>query len=492
MSDAIVSTNPATGEHLGSVPVCDAGAVREAVARARRAQQEWAVLPLDERCRRVRRVAERVLARADEIVELLVAETGKPRQEALLHEVVVVADLVHHFARRAPRILRPERVSLHLLKHRRSRLTFPPRGVVGVIAPWNFPLSIPLGQAAMALIAGNGVVIKPSELTPLVGRLVGELHVDAGLPPDLLQIVTGDGETGRALVDSGIDQCIFTGSTATGRRVAAACGERLIPATLELGGKAPAIVCADADLERTTGALVWGAFANAGQACASVERVYAHVSIHDELVERLTAAIGRLRVGPPRERPVDIGPLKRPAQLDVVDGLVRAAVADGARVAAGGERRDPYYPPTLVVGAGQEMAIMRDEIFGPVMPVMAVSSDDEATELANDIDRGLLAYVFTGDADRGRTLASRISAGTVMVNDVLTAFGCPETPWGGVGASGIGRTHSAYGLRDLTAMRHVSSDRIALARDPWWYPYGDRVYRAALALARRLLHLPLR
>jgi succinate-semialdehyde dehydrogenase/glutarate-semialdehyde dehydrogenase len=375
------------------------------------------------------------------------------------------------------------------MKHRRSYLHYAPRGVVGIIAPWNFPFAIPVGQAMMALIAGNAVVLKPSEIAPLVAIKAKELADACGVPPDLFRVVTGRGETGAALVDAGIDYCLFTGSVSTGQQVAAACGERLVPHTLELGGKAPAIVCADADLERAAGAITWGAFANAGQVCASVERVYAHQSVHDELVERVVAKTRALRQGDPARGVVDVGSMTWERQVEVVEELVKAAVAEGARIESGGERvKSPglFYRPTILTNVRQDMAVMRREIFGPVLPIMRVATEAEALELANDSHLGLLAYVFTKDRDKGRRLAERIHAGTVMINDVLHTFACPETPWGGVKRSGVGRTHSILGLRSLCETRHVNYDRIALKRELWWYPYTDKAFRRTLRGMRLL------
>src|SRR5262245_53185412 len=283
----ITSINPATGAPLGEVPDQGPAEVRAAVDAARSAQREWRQLTVEARGRRVLKFAEVLMARCDEVIELLVREGGKTRAEALGMEVIVVADLVRYFAKHAAELLAPDPIPLHLLKHRASYLHFVPRGVVGVIAPWNFPFSIPVGETMMALIAGNGVVLKPSDVTPLIALKARELYLAAELPPDLFQVVTGRGATGAALIDAGIDYCVFTGSVATGKKVGAACGERLIPCTLELGGKAPAVVCADADLERAAQAIAWGGFANSGQVCASVERVYAVDKIHDTLVDKI-------------------------------------------------------------------------------------------------------------------------------------------------------------------------------------------------------------
>lgn len=464
--------------------------VRAAVQRARAAQREWARVPVEARCRRVARFAEILMARADEVIELIVQESGKTRLEALGMEVVLVADLVRYFARHAPELLAPEPIPLHLMKHRASYLHFVPRGVIGIISPWNFPFSIPVGETILSLIAGNGVVLKPSEVTPLIALEAKRLHEAAGLPPDLFQVVTGRGGTGAALIDAGIDYCVFTGSVATGRQVAAACGERLIGCTLELGGKAPAIVCGDADLDRAAQAIVWGGFANSGQVCASVERVYAVGSVHDALVARVVERGRALRQGDASASgDLDVGAMAWEQQLAHVERMVRQAVSEGARVELGGARAPgdgQFFAPTVLSGCTQDMEIMRREVFGPVIPIMRVETEEEAVRLANDSPLGLLAYVFTQDRERGKRIAERLEAGTVMINDVLHTFACPETPWGGVKQSGLGRTHSVLGLRELCQTRHVNYDRVAFGREVWWYPYRDGTYKALLRGARLL------
>ncbi len=480
----ITSINPATGAVLGEVPVMTPAEIHATVASVRRAQVAWATVPLAERCQRVARFAEVLMARAERVIELVVREGGKTRLEALGTEVVLVADLTRYFCKHAPAMLAPEPVPLHLLKHRASYLHFVPRGVVGIIAPWNFPFSIPIGETVMSLVAGNGVVLKPSEVTPLIALEARALYLEAGLPPDLFQVVTGRGAAGAALIDGGIDYCVFTGSVTTGKKVAAACGERLIPCTLELGGKAPAVVCADADLDRAAQAITWGGFANSGQVCASVERVYAVDAVHDALVERIVRLTRELRQGDASAGlDIDVGAMAWDQQVATVERLVQSAVLAGATIAAGGARGPgpgQFFQPTVLTGVRQDMDVMRKEIFGPVIPIMRVADEDEAVRLANDSHLGLLAYVFTRDRERGKRLAERIEAGTVMVNDVLNTYACPETPWGGVKHSGIGRTHSAHGLRDLCQTRHVNHDRLALPREVWWYPYTQGTYKALL------------
>lgn len=486
----ITSINPATGDPLGEVPDQTPPEIRAAVDAARAAQIAWAALPIETRCKRITKFAEVLMARAEEVIDLLVKESGKTRTEALGMEVILVADLVRYFAKHAPAMLAPEPLPLHLMKHRASYLHFVPRGVVGVIAPWNFPFSIPVGEMVMALLAGNAVVVKPSDVAPLIALKAREIYLAAELPPDLFQVITGRGAAGAALIDSGIDYCMFTGSVATGKRVAAACGERLIPCTLELGGKAPAVVCADADLDRAAQAITWGGFANSGQVCASVERVYAVDAIHDALVERIVKLTRELRQGDASNgASVDVGAMAWDHQVSHVERLVSSALLAGAKLEIGGHRtpgQGMFFEPTVLTGCRQDMDVMRKEIFGPVVPIMRVHDEHRAIELANDSQLGLLAYVFTRDRERGKRIAERIAAGTVMINDVLATFGCPETPWGGVKQSGIGRTHSRQGLRDLCETRHVNHDRVALPKEVWWYPYKDGTFNALLRGAKLL------
>jgi succinate-semialdehyde dehydrogenase/glutarate-semialdehyde dehydrogenase len=483
----IVSINPANGEILGEVPELGAAEVKAAVQRAREAQRAWGELSVPERCERVGRFRDQIVQRAPELCDLISREGGKTRAEALAMEVMVIADLSTYFLKRGAKILAPEPIPLHLLKNRASYLHYVPRGVVGIIAPWNFPFGIPIGETVMALIAGNAVVLKPSEVTPLIALKAKELYDASGLPPHLFQVVTGRGPAGAALIDAGIDYCIFTGSTTTGKKVAAACGERLIPCTLELGGKAPAIICADADVDRTAKALVWGSFANQGQVCVSVERVYAHEAVHDELVEKVVKLTESLRQGDPGSgSELDTGSMTWDRQVEIVEERIQSAVDQGARVRTGGRRRGQglQFAPTVVTDCKHEMDIMRREIFGPVMPIMKVRDEEEAVRLANDSHLGLAAYVFTDDRQKGRRLAERVEAGTVMVNDCLLTYGAPETPWGGVKQSGIGHTHSDRGLKDLCQTRHVNYDRLALKRELWWYPYSDKVYKSTLKLMK--------
>jgi len=342
----------------------------------------------------------------------------------------------------------------------------------------------------MALFAGNTVVLKPSEFTPLSAMLLRRLYVEAGVPEDCLQIVNGFGDVGAALIDAGVDFVEFTGSVNTGKKVAAMCGERLIPCVLELGGKAAALVMEDADTERTMGAVLWGGYANAGQVCASIERLVVHEKVYDHFVPRLVERVKALRVGDAtKSSEIDIGPLVNLRQLEIVEALVADAVAKGATVACGGERvAGPgyFYAPTVLLNVTPAMDIVNKETFGPVVPVMKVGSEAEAILEANRSHLGLLAYVFTKNGARGRRMAEQIRCGTVMVNDVLATAAAAETPWSGLKQSGIGVAHSDDGLRHMCEARHVNYDAVPwLNRELWWFPY----HSGNLPFLKRLLNL---
>src|SRR5256714_13096694 len=484
-SREVVSFDPATGEEIGRVPLCSSEDVARAVARAREAQKSWGAHSFRERAGVVMRARSLVLEELDEVAALISRESGKPSAEAIAMEIVPTLDLMQFFARKTARLLRPEKIDIGLygFMGRTSTVEYRPLGVVGIISPWNFPWAIPLGEVVMALMAGNAVVLKPSELTPLVALKIGDVFRRAGLPGGVLEIVTGDGSTGAALVEASVDKIMFTGSVATGRRVAEAAARRLIPVVLELGGKDPMIVFDDADMEAASSAAVWGAFANAGQACASVERCYVHESVAEEFTSRVVEKVKSLRQsvgGVGGDEGVDVGAMSSERQLLTVEEHVRDAVERGARVLAGGSRaknvseRGTFHEPTVLTNVNHTMAVMREETFGPVLPIMTFDSEDEAVRLANDSVFGLTASVWTRDLARGRRVAARIEAGTVMVNEVLYTHGIAQTPWGGMKQSGLGRTHGRAGLLELVAAQHIHVNRITLLPDLWWFNYTER------------------
>lgn len=478
---------PSDGSPVGEVPIRTDEEVREAVARARKVQAGWADLDAGDRARRLEALRRAVADRAEGIAGVIVDETGKPEAEALA-EVLVVVDLVAYYARVAPRALGRRKVGTGWLLSRRAYTLREPWGVVGVISPWNYPFILAMVPVVTALFAGNAAVLKPSELTPFTALLIPELMRDAGLPGDLVQVVPGDGDTGRALVEAGVDKIFFTGSVPTGRRVMEAAARGPTPVALELGGKDPALVLEDADLDRAARGIVFGAFYNAGQTCISVERAFVVDRVWDAFLRRLVEEASSLRAGSSGQ--VDVGPMTTSDQLGIVEEHVAEAVERGAEVVLGGQRTDPasnVYQPTILTGVDPDARIMTEETFGPVLPVVRVRDADEAVSLANRPPFGLFASVWTGDRARGEAVGRRLRAGGVSVNDVLAHYAIPGLPMGGVGESGFGRTRGVEGLLEMTRSRSVTVDRLGLGREPFWFPYGQgsrRLVRALIAYRR--------
>jgi acyl-CoA reductase-like NAD-dependent aldehyde dehydrogenase len=485
----IVSYDPATGEEIGRAPLSSPEDVKEAVDRARAAQPAWASLSFRDRGRVILRARKLLLADRDEIARLVSRETGKPVAEALSMEIVPTLDAMHYFAHASENLLRPQKIDIgqYGLMGRSSSILFRPLGVIGIISPWNFPLATPADEVVMALMAGNAVVLKPSELTPLIALKLGDIFRRSSLPPGLFEVVTGDGSTGAALIDARVDKIMFTGSVATGKRVAEAAAKYLTPVVLELGGKDPMIVLEDADIENAVRGAVWGAFANSGQACASVERCYVQESIAPEFIEQVVAETRALKQGLGTKDAVDIGSMSNERQLQIVVDHVNEAEQRGAKVLTGGRRgANPdgfFYEPTVLTNVDHRMTIMRDETFGPVLPVMTFKTDNEAIKLANDSVYGLTASVWTRNIARGRRIAEQIEAGTVMVNEVVYTHGIAQTPWGGVKDSGYGRTHGRMGLLELVHPQHIHVNRFSFLPDLWWFDYGPRAAKLFGGLA---------
>jgi succinate-semialdehyde dehydrogenase/glutarate-semialdehyde dehydrogenase len=490
-SAELVSYDPATGEEVGRAPVTAPEEVARAVERARTAQRAWANLPFSERGRLVMKARGIILREIEEIALLISRETGKPVAEAISLELTPALDLMQYFARSTANLLRRRRIGIGLygLMGRSSYVVYKPLGVVGIISPWNFPLATPLDEVVTGLMAGNAVVLKPSELTPLTGLKIKDVFQRAGLASGLLEVITGDGAAGAALVNAGVDKIMFTGSVATGKRVAEAAAKNLIPVVLELGGKDAMIVLADADIGNAARGAVWGAFANSGQACSSVERCYVHESVAPRFIEAVVAETKRLRQATGTDADADIGSMTTERQLKIVEQHVREAIERGATVLTGGRRaRDlsgPFFEPTVLTDVDHRMQIMCEETFGPVLPIMTFQSDDEAVRLANDSIYGLTASVWTRKLAHGKKLAERIEAGTVMVNEVFYTHGIAQTPWGGVKQSGWGRTHGQAGLLELVSAQHVHVNHLTFIPDVWWFNYTPAAGRLFRGLARR-------
>lgn len=479
----VVSVNPATGEILGSLECAGEAEVQAAVARARAAQPAWDALGVRKRIEILREFQQRLQQKKSDVARVITREAGKPYVEALLTEVLVVLDAARFLIDNAYLVLRPESVAHGSLamKTKSGHLLREPYGVIGIVSPWNYPFSIPSTESLAALVSGNAVVLKPSEFTSLCALELQALLHAAGIPKDVFQVVVGDGPTGVALVQSGIDKLIFTGSVPTGKRVAQAAAARLLPVVLELGGKDPMLVLGDADVDVASSGAVWGAFVNAGQACLSVERCYVHRSLYGKFIDACAEKARRLRVGDGIDPRTDVGPLIHERQLQIVESQVQDAAVKGAQVVCGGKRLPElgrnFYAPTVLYDVTHQMLIMRDETFGPVLPIMPFDSEEEAVRLANDSEFGLAASVWTRDRSRGEAVAKKINAGTVMVNDVVSCFGISEAPHGGVRASGLGRTHGKPGLEEMVRVKYVDSDRLPGIKKVWWYGYGPAFAR---------------
>jgi succinate-semialdehyde dehydrogenase/glutarate-semialdehyde dehydrogenase len=483
--DRIVSIDPATLEPIGEAPIFTREGVHDAVARARAAAPAWAARSFAERGALLTAAKDLVLAEADAIADLIARETGKTATGALASEVGPIVDLLGYFVKNAERMLAYETIPIRhwALLGRRSYLTYPPLGVVAVISPWNFPFSLALGTIAMGLVAGNCVVAKPSEVTPLVGLRIDDILRRAGVPADVFITCSGDGPTGAALVDSEVDKIFFTGSARTGRRIMEAAAKRLTPVSLELGGNAPMLILKDCVLENAVHGAVWGSFFNCGQVCASAQRLLVDRAIAPEFTPRFVEATKRVRLGTARAGrfEADVGCLTSEVQLGIVADLVEDARAKGARVLTGGRRREGlagfFYEPTILEGVARDSRVLKEEVFGPVVCLATFDREDEAVKLANDTHYGLMASVWTRDIARGEEIARQIRSGTVVVNDHAMTHGIPETPWGGVRESGFGKTHGREGLLEFVEHRHIHVNRMPGVRAPWWFPESAATYR---------------
>jgi acyl-CoA reductase-like NAD-dependent aldehyde dehydrogenase len=486
------SFNPATGELVGSVATITPDEVQAVVDDVARIQPAWAELDLKTRGAYLKRAAAVLLDDIDELAELLVNEQGKPRAEAYTMELLPTVDALHWCAKAGPKILADEKVRMSqaFLASKKSRFTYEPIGVVGVIAPWNYPWSIPFGEVAIALMAGNGVVLKPASLTPLLGEAIRRVFEKGGLPEGLVRVVHGGGAVGDALAKSSAGKIFFTGSVEVGRKVGEVCAQQLKGSVLELGGKDPMIVCADADLDNAISGAVWGGFANAGQTCSGIERVYVMREVADRFVEGVAREAQKLRLGNPLEWETEIGPMTSDGQYEIVVDLIEDAVASGATKLCGGPTpvaglSDKYIAPTVLTGVTHEMRIMREEVFGPVLPVVVVDSEQEAIDLANDSEFGLGASVWTKDRQKGARIARRIESGMVWVNDHSFSHGACQCAWGGVKDSGVGRSHSKFGFYECVNVK-MNAWEPGLTRDFWWHPYDETLGEAVRASAKLL------
>jgi succinate-semialdehyde dehydrogenase/glutarate-semialdehyde dehydrogenase len=480
---SLKSFNPRTGETIREIAAIAPAEVRDVVEQARKVAPEWGAIDPEGRVRILRNIRSRIKEKTDEIVDVVASETGKPRAEALSHEVLTPLLQLAYLEHLAPKVLKRKRVApvIGPLLGFKSRMEFRPFGVVGCITPWNFPITNSFLALASPLFAGNTVVIKPSEVTPGCGEMLRELLEP--LPSGVATVIQGGGDVGAALVDAPCDKISFVGSPVTGRKICGAAAEHLTPVVMELGGKDSAIICSDADLDLTTSGIVWGAFANAGQICASIERAYVVDSVADEFQERLLAKLSKLEQGE------DIGSLTFARQLDIVSDQVEDAVAKGATVLAGGtgagkknENGTLWYAPTVITDVTSDMSVLKNETFGPILTLIRVRDEEEALQRANTDGVNLTASVWTKDSKKRERLVAGLRAGSITHNFHLESVGGTWGTWGGVGESGYGRLNGELGLLEFTVPTHVSYSAMPKMKRSFWYPYDSGSERLTRSL----------
>jgi len=478
-TDTIEVENPATGQIVASVPRMLVDDVAPMVARARAVQAAWWGLGYEGRAQILKRAQKWVLDNSDRLIDTIVAETGKTRDDAQLAEIGYAAGAFGFWAKNAEKFLseRKIRTSSPMMIGKKAVVRYRPRGVVGVIGPWNYPLTNSFGDCIPALAAGNAVILKPSEVTPLTSLLMAECFAECGAPDGVFQVLTGLGDVGAELIDH-VDFVMFTGSTATGKKVAARAAETLTPVGLELGGKDPMIVLADADVERAANAATFYSMQNGGQTCISVERVYVEEPIYDEFVQKVTEKVSKLRQGDPQGAgSVDVGAMTFDKQVEIVESHVEDARAKGATVAVGGKRAagpGRFFEPTVLLDVDHSMDCMTKETFGPTLPIMKVRDAEEALRLANDSEYGLQASVWTKDTARGEQIASRIDSGVANVNEHQISYVALELPMGGWKDSGLGTRHGADGIRKYARQQASVVSRFGMKREIFMFPYSKR------------------
>lgn len=476
--------NPANLSIIENVEATDLSQVREFFKQARMAQEEWAQTPIVKRKRHIEALRNYILENTDELADIINQNNGKTRIDALISDIMPSALACKWYADNAPRVMRPKRIPLSsfMFMTKKSYLLREALGIVAIISPWNYPLSIPMNEILMALITGNGVMLKVSNSTILIGKAIEKIIAAGEFPEGLFHHIIGSGSAiTNEFIKNDIDKIFFTGSVRTGREILKKASEKLIPVSLELGGKDPMIVLDDANLERATSGACWAGYHNSGQSCAGVERVYVQEKVYDKFIELLKRKTKSLRHGEEIDFNLDMGSMTTKEQLETVKKQLQEAVKKGAKIvsqsSAVGKSRGYLYPATLLTDVNHEMKIMKEETFGPVLPVMKFNTIEEAIQLANDSSMALSSSIWTKDTELAKKIASRLQSGTITINDHLYTHGQTELPFGGWKESGMGRTHSTMGLEAMTRTKVVNWDALPLKRNFWWYPFDESSFR---------------
>ena len=476
----LISINPSTEEELARTPALSRDELDAVLQKAGSAARPWAAIPIKERQAFVAKLVDVISRDRWEIAEIIAREQGKPMTEALSAEVIATLSALKYLARKAEGFLKPRKAphDLILFTSKSSYYQYDPYGVIAIISPWNFPFSVPMPQIAAAIVAGNTVVFKPAPGSILISKKMNDLFRAAGLPQGVVNTVfLQDKDASYLTQHPGVQKIVFTGSTAVGRKVMASAATQLTPVVLELGSKDPAVIAADANVERAARATVWGAFFSTGQVCVSVERVYVHKAVADRFIRACIRETEKLRCGDPMDPDTEVGPLSSRAQMEKALSHIRDAVAKGAKIIFGGKRigeRGYFVQPTILTDVDHSMLVMTEETFGPIMPIMVVDSIDEAIRLANDSIFGISAYGWTQSKKTARRLMRDLEAATVVINDGTFSWGEPNAPWGGVKKSGIGKTRAHFGLLEMVRVRYTSYEKRKKSDNFWWFPYNRR------------------
>lgn len=481
------SINPATLEEVGVVNITPPAQVEEMVRKAQSACPAWRDTGLKQRALILKQVQQQLLNHSEEFARLITLEMGRSINESLGLEVMSCIDIMGYYVKNAIKFLGDRRVPLHhlLFKRRKSLLHFEPLGVLGIITPWNWPLLIPMGSIVPALMSGNAVIFKPSELTPILAAKMQKLFVENGVPAEIFQIIQGGAEQGRALINSSVVKVFFTGSTRVGNIIYQLAAQKLKKCVLEMGGSDPAIVCEDADIDFASSGILWGGFSNSGQNCNSIERVFVHHDIFDIFLEKLVSKVKHLRIGNGESSEIDFGPLASPAQLDKMKRIINQSHKAGDEIVTGGHPISTFegyfFEPTIIIRDASNYQEDMEELFGPIIYITPVSNDEEAITLANNSKYGLASSVWTSNKKRGMQIACCLEAGTVMINDVIVSFGMAEAGWTGIKQSGIGWVHGEKGLDEMVNIKYINREPQDHIQKFWWFHYSKGMIQALKA-----------